>query len=168
MRTNLVIVSSPSFDDDPSFQQSEEDLAIQKLVPHLAVEGLTVSILPWTSGLNVERLYANIFEPFSQFSCNELWTVVRANMLRDPVFNKQICKDQEDVLAPDSSSYKRCQTLFAVLIDNIQNAELSAIMSLLRHKVITPNVIAVCGAKSDTRAIGKPEPGSLWLLLRNL
>jgi len=40
-----------------------EDLAVQELVPQLAVEALVVSVLPRTTGLYVERLHTEPGEP---------------------------------------------------------------------------------------------------------
>jgi hypothetical protein len=52
-------------------------------------------------------------------------------MLWDSVFDKQIRKNQNNVLASDSASYKRRQTFFAVLIDDVQDTKLSAVTCLL-------------------------------------
>jgi hypothetical protein len=49
---------------------------LQKLISHLAVERFAVSILPGTSGFDVESFNANVFEQFFQFPCNELRSIV--------------------------------------------------------------------------------------------
>lgn len=89
-------------------------------------------------------------------------------MLRDSVLDKQICENQNNVLASDSTSYERSQTLFGVLIDDIQDLELPAVVSLLRDKIVAPDVILVRWPQPNARAIGEPKSGSLGLLLRNL
>lgn len=58
-----VVVSAPALDQDPSFGQGVEDLPVQELVAHRAVEGLTVAIFPWAVGCNVERFHADLRQP---------------------------------------------------------------------------------------------------------
>ncbi len=41
-----IEMDAPLFDDDIGFQKAIEDLAIQQLVPELAVEGLATAVLP--------------------------------------------------------------------------------------------------------------------------
>jgi hypothetical protein len=55
-----------------------------------------------------------------------------------------------------------------MFVDDVKYANLSAIVGLFGNEVIAPNVISVRGPKSYARAIGKPKPGSLRLLLRDL
>ena len=73
----------PSLNDYLGFEECVKEFAVKKLIPHLTVERFTVSILPWASWFDVECVNSDIFEPLSQFSCNELWTIVGADMLRD-------------------------------------------------------------------------------------
>jgi hypothetical protein len=46
MRTDAVVVTAPLLDEHLCFSEAVEDLAIEQLVPKLAVEGLAVAILP--------------------------------------------------------------------------------------------------------------------------
>ena len=54
---------SPGFDQDLSLGQSVEDLPVQELVAHRAIEGLAVAILPWATRRDVECLYADLRQP---------------------------------------------------------------------------------------------------------
>ena len=46
MRSEGVVVVPPTLDQNLGFLQSEEDLAVQALIPELAVEALVVAIFP--------------------------------------------------------------------------------------------------------------------------
>jgi hypothetical protein len=51
-----VVVHAPEFSQHAQFLDREEDLAIQELVPELRVERFAVTVLPWRSELDVERV----------------------------------------------------------------------------------------------------------------
>src|SRR5665213_3198318 len=55
VRPDLVVVSSPAFDDDSRFFQRGEDLAVEQLVAKLRVEAFAIAIFPWASGFDVSR-----------------------------------------------------------------------------------------------------------------
>src|SRR5579863_6972335 len=76
MRPNRVVVHSPLLDHHLGLLQRIEDLALQAFILQLAVEALTVSVLPGTTGLDVQRLRAHRRQPLPQFSRNELCTIV--------------------------------------------------------------------------------------------
>jgi hypothetical protein len=46
IRTELVVEAPPTLHDDASFGEGVKDLAIERFVPELAVEGLAVTVLP--------------------------------------------------------------------------------------------------------------------------
>jgi hypothetical protein len=45
MRAERVVEAPPTFDHDPGLREGVEDLAVERFVPELAVEGLAVAIL---------------------------------------------------------------------------------------------------------------------------
>ena len=53
MRPDLVVVILPLFRQHLRFVQIAEQLAVQKLIPHPAVEALAVSILPRAARFNI-------------------------------------------------------------------------------------------------------------------
>ncbi len=52
MRPDRVVFLSPHFNQNSGFFKSGEDLAIQQLVAHLAVERFNIAVLPGTARLN--------------------------------------------------------------------------------------------------------------------
>lgn len=56
MRPDSVVLITPLLDDDLGLLQTVEDLLIEAFVAQFAVEGLAISVLPWTARLDVQRL----------------------------------------------------------------------------------------------------------------
>ena len=54
MRSDSVVVLSPLFDDDGGLLQAVEDLPVQTFIAEFAVEGLAITVLPRTAGLDVK------------------------------------------------------------------------------------------------------------------
>src|SRR5580700_10197277 len=50
-----VVLDSPLLDHDLCLLQRVKNLSVQTLVPQLPVEALAVSVLPGTSGLDIQR-----------------------------------------------------------------------------------------------------------------
>ena len=64
VRTLLVVMSSPGFNDHSSLSQILEPFDIQTLISQAPVEAFSKGILPRTTWINVEGLDAFLFEPF--------------------------------------------------------------------------------------------------------
>lgn len=56
----LVEVIVPLPDHDLGLLQAVEYFLVEALVAQFAVEGFTIAVLPWTAGLDVERLGAEL------------------------------------------------------------------------------------------------------------
>lgn len=76
MWPDSVVVAAPGFDQDLCLSQSVKDLPIQELITHRAIERLTVAILPWAAGCDVERLHADLRQPLLDGIGDELGAVV--------------------------------------------------------------------------------------------
>ena len=98
MRPYRVVVHSPLFDHHLGLLQRIEDLAIQTFISQLAVEALTVPVLPRTAGLDVQRLRAHRRQPLPQFSRNELWTIVGSYVFRDTLQQHQVRQGFDQVI----------------------------------------------------------------------
>jgi hypothetical protein len=51
---------TPGLNQDLGFSQSVEDLSVQQLITHRAVEALAVAILPWAAGCDLERRHNDL------------------------------------------------------------------------------------------------------------
>lgn len=59
MRPDGVVVVPPLFDQHLCLPERVEDLAIEQLIPKLAVDAHVVPVLPRRARLDVERLHAH-------------------------------------------------------------------------------------------------------------
>ena len=63
MRTRRVVMVAPVFDHDLGLGERVEDLSVQKLIAELGVEALAISVFPWATRFDVERLHADTCQP---------------------------------------------------------------------------------------------------------
>jgi len=52
-----------------------------------------------------------------------------------------------------------------VFINDSEHTECTPVMGAIRHKVIRPDMTFVLWPEPNTRAVIKPKPATLWLLL---
>ncbi len=87
MRPDGVVVTAPRLDQYSCFSEAVEDLAVEQLIAQRAVEALVVAILPRRTRHNVQRLHANLPEPFLNRGSDELAAVAHWEALvREPLW----------------------------------------------------------------------------------
>jgi len=69
-------MAPPAFDDDPSFSEGVEDLAIEQFIAKAGVEALDVAILPRTAALDIDSLGADGGDPSLDSLGDELRSVI--------------------------------------------------------------------------------------------
>jgi hypothetical protein len=121
--------------------ERRELLALQQLVAELRVEALAVAILPRAARLDVERLHTDPAEPGSNALGDELWPIVRSNMLGRAVAAHEIGQTVKHVVGAkpprdDDGEARPCE-----LVDHGEHAELAFVFGLILHEVVAPNVI---------------------------
>ena len=60
MRSFGVVVNAPLFDDDFRLLEVVEDLAVEWLVPELAIEGVVMAVLLGTTGFDEQGLNTDL------------------------------------------------------------------------------------------------------------
>src|ERR1019366_5677478 len=90
VRPSGVVLLPPPFDNHFCFPKVIEYFSIQQIVSELTVETLVVAVLPRTSRLNVERLYAKLRQPVLDLFRHELRPIVRTDVFRNSFFNEQL------------------------------------------------------------------------------
>ena len=80
------------FDQDPGFDERIEDLTVEKLVSHSAIERFYESILPRTAGCDERGFDGQFGQPMDKMLGNELRTIVTADMLRSAILGEEICQ----------------------------------------------------------------------------
>ena len=75
MRPFGVVKASPLFDQHLGFTQCVEDLAVQALVPELAVEALVVAVLPGRAWGDEQGANVQPVEPGPDRQCKQLGAI---------------------------------------------------------------------------------------------
>ena len=77
MRTQVVVLTAPLFDQDLRLLCGVEALAIQELVAQLVVERLDGAVLPRRGRFDAQGGNAQLGEPLAYHTGDELGTVVQ-------------------------------------------------------------------------------------------
>ena len=153
MQTGRVVVPPPAFCQDLRLLERMTPLAGEKLFLHLPIERFGIGSLPRGPWLDIERCHLKRVQPLSELARDELRPIIRPNMRRDPATQKQIRQDQQHVWRADPAGYHRDQTLACLRVENLENSKGPAVVRPIRHEVIRPDVIAICGPQPKARPI---------------
>lgn len=82
--------------------------------------------------------------------------------------DEQVRQDIDDVGRVELAIDPDRQTLPGELVDDVEHAELPAIVRSALDEVIGPDMVGVLRPKPDARSVIQPETSSLRLLLGNL
>src|SRR5690348_15749785 len=82
MRTPLIVLLSPVFNDQLSFPSIGKHPPIQTFPSKRAIETLDERILPRAAGRDVQRATLLIAQPLLQRVGNKLWTIIAAQISR--------------------------------------------------------------------------------------
>ena len=64
VRTDRVVLPPPGLDQHHGFGKAVEDFAVEELVAQRSIEAFVVTVLPGRRGRDVERLHADLRQPF--------------------------------------------------------------------------------------------------------
>ena len=82
MRPDGVVVTTPCFDDDPSFSSGAKPFHRQAFIAQLAVEALVRAVLPGLPRIDVRGVNPSVSDPLQDGAGNELrGIIIRANDL---------------------------------------------------------------------------------------
>src|SRR5690554_3476823 len=82
--------------------------------------------------------------------------------------DKQVRQGVDDISRVELAIDADRQALPGELVDDVEHAELPAIVGPALNEVIGPDMVGVFGPKPDARSVIQPEATSLRLLLGNL
>ena len=94
--------------------------------------------------------------------------VGRPNMLWHSPLDKELCQPIEHVIGSQPSFDIDGQTFPRVCVHNGEKFDRSPIFGPGRHEVVRPHMIRMLRSQPDTGAIGRPEPPTRRLFLRDL
>jgi len=116
VRPEGIIFPPPFFNQHLGLFQGIEDLTVEPFITEFAIEALDVTVFPRAARFNKERLNIKVFEPLANNSGRELGTVIRADMLRRAMLNKEIREAIQDIIRLQASLNDNSQTLPTILI----------------------------------------------------
>src|SRR5258708_26741799 len=141
MRTDMVVVPTPGFDDDARFLAAPEPLERQALVAELAVEALVSAVLPGFAGVVQCRVDLGFAEPFKDRVADELRPVVRTKEAWRTVLRDQARQHLDHPGGADGAGDIDRQALAGELIDDRQTLDLLAARAGVEYKVVGPDVV---------------------------
>jgi hypothetical protein len=89
-------------------------------------------------------------------------------MLRHAVVQKEVGQQPHHVLRAYPSRAHRGQAIPGVFSEHIQNPKRPPILRPLRDEVVRPDMVTMGRSQEDTGTIGRPQPGPLGRLGRDL
>ena len=140
MGADGIIVNPPPFRQNLCFLERIEQLPIEELVPHLPIERFDRAVLPRRARFDVERLNLEGREPPPQGLCDEFRPVIRPNMLRHAMVEKELGQNQDHLLRPNAAGDHRGQAFSCVLIEHIQDAKRPSIVQSMTINVVPVSV----------------------------
>jgi hypothetical protein len=90
-------MAPPAFDDDLSFSEGVEDLAIEQLIAKAGVEALDVAVLPRTAPLDIGSLGADSGDPSLDGLGDELRSVVGPDVTGNAAQDEQVGQNVDDI-----------------------------------------------------------------------
>ena len=156
-------MATPSLDQGFGLTQIEEYLPRQQLIPKLGIETLAVSVFPWATRLDIERLHTDPSQPLAQGRRDELGAVVGTDMLRRAMMNEQFAQRVEYIAGVELAFDADGEAFASELINHTQHAEHLAVMGAVLNEVIGPDMALVPRPQPDAGAVIQPETASLWL-----
>src|SRR5918993_5315150 len=134
VRAHLIVVAPPALDHDLCLAQAVEDLAIEQLVPEPGVEALDEAVLPRAARGDVGGLGTHGRDPFLDGLGHELRSVVGADVAQHAAQDEEIGQDVDHVRGLELASDPDRQALVRELVDEVEHAVLSSIVSAVLDK----------------------------------
>src|SRR5664280_1797560 len=166
VRPQTVVEPPPAGDEDLRLLERVEEFAVQEFVTQLAVERLDVAVLPGGAGLDEQGGDAEVTEPFAHRLGDELGTVVAPDVFGDAVLKEEVGQDPEHDVGGHAALHADRQALARVLVDDGEQAQLSAVVGGFGYEVVGPDVVSVFRPQADARSVIQPEAAPLGLTLR--
>jgi hypothetical protein len=161
-------MAPPAFDDDLSFSEGVEDLAIEQLIAKAGVEALDVAVLPRTASLDVSGLGADSCNPFLHGLGDELRSVVGADVSGDATQDEEVGQNVDHIDRLELAGDTDGQAFMGELVNDTEHPISASIVGAVLNKVVGPDVITVLRAQPNTRSVGQPEPASFGLFIGDL
>ena len=100
-----------------------------------------IAYLPRASRCDKQGFKSSVFYPPLNRFRHELRSIVRSDELRDSTLHDKAVELSNDVLRGHRSSHTQAHEIAAVFIQNWQPFETTTIVSLIKDKVVAPNMV---------------------------
>src|SRR5690606_29115623 len=157
-----------SLDDVLCLGEAVEDLAVEQLIAQLRVEALAITVFPRAPRFDEGGLCADSHDPLPHRLGDEFRAVVGTDMAGHTAQDEQVRERVDDVGRVELAIDADRQALPGELVDDVEHAELPAVVRPALDEVIGPDMVDVLGSKPDARSVIQPETSSLRLLMGNL
>src|SRR5215470_6133226 len=168
MRPDRIVMAPPAFDDDLSFSEGVEDLAIEQLIAKAGVEALDVAVLPRTASLDVSGLGADSCDPLLHGLGEELRSVVGADVSGDATQDEKVGQNVDHIDRLELAGDTDRQAFVGELVEHVEHPILASVVGAVLDKVVGPDVIAVLRPQPDARSVRQPQPASFGLFIGDL
>src|SRR5437899_2260414 len=121
MRPDRIVMAPPAFDDDLSFSEGVEDLAIEQLIAKAGVEALDVAVLPRTAPLDIGSLGADSGDPSLDSLGDELRSVVGPDVTGNAAQDEQVGQNVDDIDCFELAGDTGRQAFVGKLVNDIEH-----------------------------------------------
>jgi len=90
----------------------------QQFIAQRAVEALVVAVLPRRAWRDIERLHADLAEPFTALASDEFAAVIGPNMSGRPTPEEQLCRCRQHILMAELACDDESQALAAEFVND--------------------------------------------------
>jgi hypothetical protein len=151
--TILVVSNPPGRPQCLSGLHIIKDFAAKHLVPQPTVETFCVTIFPGTAGRNIQRADIRMSEPLTKPGRDELRAIVRPDVIRNPMSNKQSTQHVHNIVMPNSARHFQSQTLPSVFVDNRQPLQGRTRTRAVEDEIPCPDVVSSFGTMPNAALI---------------
>ena len=141
VRAPFVVVDPPVLCQYLSLEEAVEELAVQVLVAHAAVERLDPGVLPRRAGLDEDRRRRVEPAPVRDGMSDELRTIVKPEIHGIATLAGDLVQDCNDVIGVDRAVDHGGKCFPRELVDDVQNLDRPAVRGLVELEVGRPDDI---------------------------
>ena len=156
----LVVEADPVGDDDASFGERIELLAVEAFVTEAGVKGFDLAVLPRRAGVDVEGADTAVGQTVADSAGDKLGPVVGADVLKGSMGLDGLGEHDHDVVGADAAGDMMGDALLRVLVDEHEGAEAASSRRDVRHEVPRPHMAGVGGLRGDATG-GAAWPGTV-------
>ena len=107
------------------------------------MEACDISILPWATRIDIERLYLICALPFLDFLRDKCGAIIVADMFGYPRGSHRLTKGDEDLFGSNLSLNADSHTSAVYSSSIVSHLTVLPLLSRAKYKISGPNVIAV-------------------------